>query len=218
MEIKCNNYPNLYYSSRYRYGSYPLRSVSQSSQVSFGLNYKRPIERAEKIGKIYKEKTAEKSAVFFSSYLNNIKHTIEHKIYFAMIEKELFGKMSIDSLTHDSDKLLLYILGFPKKFVSKFHRKHSVHHIESHKTPNLRSMLCDNIASSPEFKPEKTMTVREFYSQSKELQNVKGFGEILEKYNFGENLDFTAIKAKKLQKENNARFFMKAAAAIIPFI
>ena len=79
---------------------------------------------------------------------------------FALIEKELYGKRSIDSYTHDADKMILYLLGFPKSFVSKFHREHSVHHVESGKKPNLRSMLCDNIASSPEFKPEKKNSLR----------------------------------------------------------
>ena len=89
------------------------------------------------------------------------------------------------------------MLGFPKSFVSRWHRDHSVHHTESGKKANLRSMICDNIASSPEFKPEKKKSLREHYNSSQELQNVKGFGELLEKYNYGENLDFAKLKAKK---------------------
>ena len=100
-------------------------------------------------------------------------------------------------MTHDLDKLILYTLGFPKSFVSKFHRQISVHHTESGKGMNLRSMLCDNIASSPEFKPEKKKSLREYFNTSEELQKVAGFRELLEKYNYGENLDFDAIKAKK---------------------
>ena len=118
----------------------------------------------------------------------------------SLIEKELYGKRSIDSYTHDADKMILYLLGFPKSFVSKFHREHSVHHVESGKKPNLRSMLCDNIASSPEFKPEKKNSLRKYYSISKELQSVKGFGEMLEKYNFGEDIDFAKIKRIKAAK------------------
>ena len=114
-----------------------------------------------------------------------------------MIEKELFGKNSIDSLTHDADKLIFYTLGFPKSFVTKWHRAHSVHHTESGKKANLRSMICDNIASSPEFKPEKKKSLREHYNSSKELQSVQGFGELLENFNYGENLNFAEISAKK---------------------
>ena len=61
-------------------------------------------------------------------------------------------------------------------------------------------MICDNIASSPDFKPEKTKTLREHFAKSPELQKVKGFKEILEKYNYGENLDFAKIKAEKKEK------------------
>ena len=139
-------------------------------------------------------------AIYARNYVKNIKHTYDHKLVFAMVEKELFGKNSIDSLTHDADKLILYILGFPKSFVSKYHRKHSEHHVESGKKANLRSMICDNIASSPDFKPEKTKTLREHFAKSPELQKVKGFKEILEKYNYGENLDFAKIKAEKKEK------------------
>ena len=117
-----------------------------------------------------------------------------------MIEKELFGHNSIDALTHDADKMIMYLLGFPKSFVSKWHRKHSVHHTESGMQPNLRSMLCDNIASSPEFKPEKKLSLKEYYKNSKELQNVRGFGDVLRKYNYGESLDFNKIKARKDSK------------------
>ena len=140
---------------------------------------------------------------YTKNYKKNIEHTFDHKIIFALIERKLFGQNSIDSITHDLDKLILYMLGFPKSFVSKFHRNISVHHTESGKKNNLRSMLCDNIASSPEFKPEKTKSLREYYKTSKELQNVEGFSELLEKYNYGENLDFDEIKAEKNVKFNS---------------
>lgn len=145
------------------------------------------------IGKTIKDSVT----TYFKNYKKNIVHTYDHKIVFALVEKKLFGKYSIDSLTHDLDKLVLYTLGFPKSFVSKFHRNNSVHHTESGKENNLRSMLCDNIASSPEFKPEKKKSLRDHFTTSKELQAVKGFKEILEKYNYGENLDFDSIKKEK---------------------
>ena len=142
-------------------------------------------------------KCKESVASYCKNYKKNLSHTYDHKKVFALVEKELFGNNSIDSLTHDLDKLVLYTLGFPKSFVSKFHRQISVHHTESGKNMNLRSMLCDNIASSPEFKPEKKKSLREHFNTSAELQSVPGFREILEKYNYGENLDFDAIKARK---------------------
>jgi hypothetical protein len=139
---------------------------------------------------------------YCKDYKKNIQHTYDHKVVFALIEKELYGRNSIDSLTHDADKLIMYLLGFPKSVVSKVHRKISVHHPESGKQLNLRSMLCDNIASSPQFKPEKKYSLREYYKISKELQEIPGFGELLRKYNFGDNIDFSRIKAMKRCKYN----------------
>jgi hypothetical protein len=139
---------------------------------------------------------------YCKDYKKNIQHTYDHKVVFALIEKELYGRNSIDSLTHDADKLIMYLLGFPKSVVSKVHRKISVHHPESGKQLNLRSMLCDNIASSPQFKPEKKYSLREYYKISKELQEIPGFAELLHKYNFGDNIDFSRIKAMKRCKYN----------------
>ena len=87
----------------------------------------------------------------FNTYTSNIQRTYKHKVTYALIEKELFGKNTKDSITHDLDKLILFILGFPRKFISSIHRKHSEHHLESNKPLNLRSIVCDNIALSPYF-------------------------------------------------------------------
>ena len=217
MEIKCNNYPYLNYSNRYRYDRLQLRPAERPSQVHFGAVCC-PIAQEAKCVEICEKKAANKIAAFFSTYVENIRHTIEHKRYFALIEKELFGSRSIDSYTHDADKLILYILGFPKKFVSKFHRKHSAHHFESHKHPNLRSMLCDNIASSPEFKPEKKLPLRDHFYSSKELQSIEGFEDILKRYNFGENLDFQKIKQAKSNQGIQIKAILRQVATILPFI
>ena len=47
---------------------------------------------------------------------------------------------------------------------------------------NLRSMLCDNIASSPEFKPEKKRSLREHFNTCEQLQSVDGLKDVLERY------------------------------------
>ena len=159
---------------------------------------RRPVANKSATGLLGLVKRCKDSVVNYArNYVKNIQHTYDHKVVFAIIEKELFGKNSIDSITHDLDKLVLYMLGCPKSLVSKIHRNISEHHATSGKQMNLKSMLCDNIASSPEFKPEKTKSLREHYATSSELQGVKGFKEFLEKYNYGENLDFEAIKAEK---------------------
>lgn len=145
---------------------------------------------------------------FFSKYKSNIKHTYDHKIFYSIIEKQLYGKNSVDSLTHDLDKLILYILGFPHDFVAKFHRKISSHHTQSGKNINITSMVCDTIASSPDFKPNRKLTTRDYFTSNNKLQTIKGLAELLEKYNYGENLNIEQIKNKK-QKFNGLKGLYK---------
>lgn len=198
MELKCNI--NHYYRSNLTQPPKPtgnsFHGYASANRLceSADIFMRRPIADKSAIGL---RGFSEKIKNYAKNYVKNIEHTYDHKLVFAIVEKELFGKNSIDSLTHDADKLILYTLGFPKSFVSKWHREHSVHHTESGKTANLRSMICDNIASSPEFKPEKKKSLREHYKSSKELQSVKGFGELLEKFNYGEDLNFAKIKKQK---------------------
>ena len=203
MELKCNinpYYNNYAHPQKQKSKNFRGYALTNKTRESVDIFMGRPVAEKSATGL---RGFANKVKQYTQNYVKNIKHTYEHKIVFAMIEKELFGKNSIDSLTHDTDKLILYTLGFPRSFVSRWHRAHSVHHTESGKNANLRSMICDNIASSPAFKPEKKKSLREHYNSSKELQNVLGFGEILEKFNYGESLDFTKIKAKKNVKYKN---------------
>ena len=224
MDIKCNTNPYYFITPPkdealdFRGGRYTSRVAEQAGLrvckgISAGLSadkfVRRPVATKSATGlqglKGFAIKALSKTLTYLKAYQRNIQHTFDHKIVFAMVEKELFGKISMDSITHDADKLILYILGFPKSFVSKFHRLHSEHHVESGKTPNLRSMICDNIASSPDFKPEKTRTLREHFAKSPELQKVKGFKEVLEKYNYGESIDFEKIKMKKSEKYKHTK-------------
>ena len=79
-------------------------------------------------------------------------------------------------------------------------------------------MLCDNIASSPEFKPEKKYSLREYYKKSPELQAVRGFKKLLEHYNFGENIDFQKIKALKDSQYKGMKGVSLAVAKCVSFI
>lgn len=218
MDIKCN-LNNYYMSSRRTPQSCVFKCSERTLQVkprieaskNQDIYVKRPdaVKSASGLSRIRKVINA--ITTYGKSYKKNIIHTYDHKIVFALIEKELYGRHSIDSYTHDADKMILYLLGFPKSFVSKFHREHSVHHVESGKKMNLRSMLCDNIASSPEFKPEKKNSLRAYYAKSKELQSVPGFGEVLVKYNFGEDIDFNKVKQLKAVKFEGLKGFARVA-------
>ena len=166
----------------------------------------------------YFDKFTKKVSGFVKEYTHNIKRTYDHKIIYGLIEKDLYGKNSIDGITHDADKMLMYFFGFPHKFVTKFHRKHSSHHPESGKTPlNITSMLVDNIASSPQFKPEKKYSLRDYYNISDEFKKIKGFPELLEKYNFGENLNFDALKLRA-KKFSGFEGVLKTISKVVSFM
>ena len=210
MEIKCNFNPNYFreYERPPRLGGLTFSGnpnvLARQAGKSADIFVKRPdtVKTASGLSGIKKESKNWLTVVknYAKNYIKNIKHTYDHKVVYALIEKELFGKISINSITHDLDKMIMYCLGFPKSFVTNFHRKHSAHHPESGKKMNLRSMICDNIASSPEFKPEKKLSLRKHFNTSEALQSVEGFKEILEKYNYGENLNFAKINAEKKAK------------------
>ena len=210
MEIKCKTYPinssNYQRPHQQEFTSRRERIKVQSASVgtTTDIFVTRPNAEKSAFGlsssKGLLARCKDAVIQYCKNYKKNIQHTYDNKIVFALIEKELYGKNSIDSITHDADKMIMYLLGFPKSVVSKVHRSISVHHPESGKQLNLRSMLCDNIASSPQFKPEKKYSLREYYNLSKELQEIPGFGELVKKYNFGDNIDFSKIKALKQYK------------------
>lgn len=218
MDIKCNNNPYSFSYPRVQSGTV-FRGVPRAPkrviEKSVDIFVKRPADAECAAGLLSsKPKFFDKVKNYAKNYVKNIKHTYDHKVIFALVEKELFGKNTIDSLTHDADKMVLYLLGFPKSFVSEYHRKHSAHHPQSGKKMNLRSMLCDNIASSPEFKPEKKRSLRDHYATCKELQEVNGLGDVFERYNYGENLNFAKINLERDTRYAGIAGFMLGAAKL----
>ena len=232
MDIKCNFNPYSLrtYKTPYKYSGITFSGACmlppEGAGKAIDIVIKRPADVQNAAGLLSSNHLQNQSRLkkflgmvknYANNYVKNIKHTYEHKVVYSLVEKELFGKNSINSLTHDADKMIMYCLGFPKSFVSKFHRKHSAHHPSSGKKMNLKSMLCDNIASSPEFKPEKKKNLREHFNSSEELKNVRGLKEILEKYNYGENLDFKKIIFEKTSKYYGIKGFARAFNKIALF-
>ena len=64
-------------------------------------------------------------------------------------------------------------------------------------------MVCDLVASSPAFKPEKKKSVRDYFNLSEELQKIPNLKEELERCNYGELLDFENIKLKTYLNGNH---------------
>ena len=224
MEIKCKNYPHYYNQIPYQGTVHRCERLCVPRVENNADKFVRRPDASENASGLLgfankvKTKVVQPVREYIHNYKKNIKHTYEHKLIYALIEKELYGRNTLDALTHDSDKMVMYLLGFPKSFVTKYHRKHSEHHVESGKKMNLTSMLCDNIASSPEFKPEKKYSLREYYKKSPELQAVRGFKKLLEHYNFGENIDFQKIKALKDSQYKGMKGVSLAVAKCVSFI
>ena len=151
MEVKCNFNPNYSKFSHIPpkpqgiqfYGK-PINAIEELTKNA-DVFVKRPVAVESATGLLsirqITKNIISKIKNYAKNYVKNINHTFEHKMVFALIEKEIFGKNSIDSITHDADKLILYTLGFPKSFVSDFHRKHSMHHPESGKKMNLKTNI-----------------------------------------------------------------------------
>ena len=204
-------YSNLLYEYRSRLEDKPSQtglSVLRGKSARAKVITLKPVRENNLAGFFVNNHLVSAVKTFLAQRNANIERTYVHKLIFAIIEKQLRGKNTINSLTHDLDKLLLYTLGFSHSFVSKFHRKYSTHHTESKKHLNIYSMAYDNMASNPEFKQEKNMDLRTYFKSSSELQKVEGLGELLEKYNFGEDLNVKQIK-NKIGKYKGLKGFAK---------
>lgn len=73
----------------------------------------------------------------------HIRYTIEHRRAFRLIEKKLFGRVSIRGYLHDLDKVFLYLF-LSKESASKLHRKFARHHINRARTKrDFEEMVVD---------------------------------------------------------------------------
>ena len=135
MDIKCRTNPYYFGNSSQREAisfqgaprvarMYERISARMNAGLCEDILVRRPVAKKSATG-LLGLFTKAKNAVtnYFKSYKENISHTFDHKLVFAVVEKELFGKNSIDSITHDLDKLVLYALGFPKSIVTNLMRR-----------------------------------------------------------------------------------------------
>lgn len=60
--------------------------------------------------------------------IRRIKDLIRHKRAFWKMEKQLLGKHTIRGITHDLDKLIMFLLPLPTSFVRRFHKQIAKHH------------------------------------------------------------------------------------------
>lgn len=121
---------------------------------------------------------------WWNTYTYNIKRTHRHKVAYAIDEYQQYGYNTVDSITHDTDKIVAYAFGLPHKLVRRFHRKISEHHTENNTKKNLKSMFLDIHCSQD--KTDKQLPFRDYFYSSEDLQRVKGFKQYVEERNFGE--------------------------------
>lgn len=70
--------------------------------------------------------------ILFKDLKKDMLYTLKHKVAYVKTQRKLTGKITIEGLLHDTDKLFLYLL-FTKKETSKIHRSYSKHHTGNHK-------------------------------------------------------------------------------------
>ena len=110
MDIKCKFNPNYFY-------NYPDARGRAETQFC-GVRRLAPEIMQKSVDKFVKRPADVKCAAgllsikpkvqaivtriknFSKNYVKNVKHTYEHKVVFALVERELFGRNTIDSITH----------------------------------------------------------------------------------------------------------------------
>ena len=99
---------------------------------------------------------------YFTGYLKRIKYTSKHKLAFLKVEKELRGKNTLGGYFHDVDKLLMYIIGIPKKLAHKIHVATAPHHERNGRIKRPLHAIID-WECARFTKPDKPLTAREYY-------------------------------------------------------
>ena len=125
-------------------------------------------------------------STFWDQYTYNIKKTHRHKVAYAVDEYKQFGYNTIDSFTHDADKMFWYVLGYDHDEVVRKHRRISEHHIENNKKKNIKSMFIDIHCSGD--KPDKQTPFRDYFYGNKQLRDTKGLEKFAKEHNFGEKV------------------------------
>ena len=99
---------------------------------------------------------------YFFGYFERIKYTSKHKVAFLKMEKQLLGKNTLGSYLHDLDKLLMYIIGFPKELAHNIHVATAPHHERNGKIKRPLQAIID-WECARFTKPDKPLTAREYY-------------------------------------------------------
>ena len=104
----------------------------------------------------------ESITAYIKNYPYAIKYTAQHKKAFLKTEKELTGKNTLSGYFHDTDKLILYILGVPPGVAHKTHTQIAPHPVRDGKVKKPVQAIID-WECARYTKPDKQLSAREFY-------------------------------------------------------
>ena len=117
---------------------------------------------------------------YFRGYPKRIKYTWQHKKAYLEMERKLTGGNTFRGYLHDLDKLIMYVLGFPKKLAHNIHVALSSHHIRNNSVKHPEDAVIDwECARST--KPDKPYTARQYYE--KFCPKIPEIEEALNKFN-----------------------------------
>lgn len=112
---------------------------------------------------------------YFTGYPKRIKYTWQHKKAYLAVEKRLAGKNTLRGYLHDLDKLIMYIIGFPKEIAHNIHVTTTPHHIRKGRVKYPKGAVID-WECARYTKPDKPLNARDFYERScpkmPEIENV----------------------------------------------
>lgn len=123
-------------------------------------------------------KTCEELKSYFKGYPKRIKYTYQHRKAYRKVEKELLGKNTLNGYLHDLDKLIMYIIGVPKKIAHDIHVATMPHHMRNGHIKKPISAVID-WECARFTKPDKPLNAREFYE--KKMPKMPEIDEALQK-------------------------------------
>ena len=102
---------------------------------------------------------------YFGGYTKRIKYTWKHKKAYLQVEKKLTGKNTLRGYLHDLDKLVMYIIGFPKEIAHNIHVATAPHHIRKNKVKYPQGAVID-WECARYTKPDKPFNARDYYERA----------------------------------------------------
>lgn len=100
-----------------------------------------------------------------------IVNLVKHKKAFAKKEKELLGRYTLNSITHDLDKLLMYCLFVSIPFTRRTHKKYAKHHNPKNKLREIERVIDWECARDT--KPNSPMTALQYAKSANKYKDVK---------------------------------------------